>query len=395
MTHDPAPLDSGQPPPAAGRAVRVTLIVVTVLALVVAATGIYSRVKAQSALRTATEAQAVVTVAVTAPLQGAKVENLVLPGDVLAFTDTPIYARTSGYLKRWTTEIGTRVKAGQLLAEIDTPEVDQQLRQAQADLATAEANFALAESTAKRWRDLRRSESVTPQELDEKVGDAAAKKALVAAARANVQRLRDLQGFKRVVAPFDGIITTRNTQVGDLIAPPAGGNAKELFRLAAVDKMRTVVNVPEPFARNMRRGGLAAVEVTERPGRRFEGTIAYLSDAIDPVTRTLRVEVLIDNASGELFPGSYARVHFALPADENKLRLPVNTLIFSREGAQVATVDDNDCIALRKIVIGRDFGTEVEIESGVAASDRVVVNPPDAVFDQQSVRVVTTAAQKR
>lgn len=386
MTHE-----SRRPPPT-GRSMRLALILVALLALVVAAGGIYSRVKAQSALRTATEAQAVVTVAVTTPLQGAKIESLVLPGDVLALTDTPIYARTSGYLKRWTTEIGTRVKAGQLLAEIDTPEVDQQLRQAQADLATAEANFALAESTAKRWRDLRQSESVTPQELDEKVGDAAAKKALVAAARANVQRLRDLQNFKRVVAPFDGVITTRNTQVGDLIAPPAGGSAKELFRLADVHRMRTVVNVPEPFARSMRRGGTAAVEVAELPGRRFDGTIAHLSDAIDPVARTLRVEVFIDNASGELFPGAYARVHFALPADDAKLRLPVNTLIFSREGAQVATVDGDDRIALKKIAIGRDFGTEVEIESGLAVTDRVVVNPPDAVFDRQSVRVVTTKA---
>ena len=387
--------DAGPHPVATkGGSLRTPLIVVAVLAVVVAAAGIYSRVKAQSALKQATEEQAVVAVAVTQPMQGPKLENLVLPGDVLAFTETPIYARTNGYLKRWTAEIGTRVKAGQLLAEIDTPEVDQQLRQAQADLATAEANFALAESTSKRWQDLHKTESVTPQEVDEKRGDAAAKRALVAAARANVQRLRDLQSFKRVLAPFDGVITTRNTQVGDLIAPPSGGNTKELFRLAAVGKMRTVVNVPEPFARSMRRGGLAKVDVTERPGRKFDGTIAYLSDAIDPVSRTLRVEVLIDNSGGELFPGAYARVYFALPADENKLRVPVNTLIFSRDGSQVATVDDGNRIALKKIVIGRDFGTEVEIDSGLAPTDRVVVNPPDALFDQQTVRVVTNDGDK-
>lgn len=394
MTQRPTPDRTEGAPAVKSPALRTTLIVVAVLAIVVAAAGIYSRAKAQSALKQATEEAAVVAVAVTRPTQGAKIESLVLPGDVLAFTETPIYARTNGYLKRWTAEIGTRVKTGQLLAEIDTPEIDQQLRQAQADLATAEANFALAESTSKRWEELRKTESVTPQEVDEKRGDAAAKKALVAAARANVQRLRELQSFKRVVAPFDGVVTTRNTQVGDLITPPSGGGAKELFRLAAVHKMRTVVNVPEPFARSIRRGGVAKVEVTELPGRKFDGTIAYLSDAIDPVSRTLRVEVLIDNTSGELFPGAYARVHFALPADENKLRVPVNTLIFSREGSQVATVDDSSRVVLKKIVIGRDFGTEVEIDSGLAPTDRVVVNPPDALLDQQTVRVVGTSEDK-
>ncbi len=394
MTLPSAPEPSGSTPSHKPRGLRTTLIVLFALAVVVVAVGIYSRVKAQSALKQATEEQAVVAVAVTQPMQGTKIENLILPGDVLAFTETPIYARTNGYLKRWTAEIGTRVKAGELLAEIDTPEVDQQLRQAQADLATAEANFALAESTFTRWQDLRKTESVTPQEVDEKRGDAAAKKALVAAARANVQRLRDLQSFKRVVAPFDGVITTRNTQVGDLIAPPSGGNAKELFRLAAVHKMRTVVNVPEPFARSMRRGGAAKVDVVEVPGRKFEGEIAYLSDAIDPVSRTLRVEVVVDNGHGELFPGAYARVHFTLPADATKLRVPVNTLIFSRSGSQVATVDDGGRIALRTIVIGRDFGTEVEIESGLAATDRVVVNPPDSLFEQQMVRVVPTGGAK-
>ena len=394
MTLPSAPEPSGSTPSHKPRGLRTTLIVLFALAVVVVAVGIYSRVKAQSALKQATEEQAVVAVAVTQPMQGTKIENLILPGDVLAFTETPIYARTNGYLKRWTAEIGTRVKAGELLAEIDTPEVDQQLRQAQADLATAEANFALAESTFTRWQDLRKTESVTPQELDEKRGDAAAKKALVAAARANVQRLRDLQSFKRVVAPFDGVITTRNTQVGDLIAPPSGGNAKELFRLAAVHKMRTVVNVPEPFARSMRRGGAAKVDVVEVPGRKFDGEIAYLSDAIDPVSRTLRVEVVVDNGHGELFPGAYARVHFTLPADATKLRVPVNTLIFSRSGSQVATVDDGGRIALRTIVIGRDFGTEVEIESGLAATDRVVVNPPDSLFEQQTVRVVSTGGAK-
>ncbi len=368
-------------------------LVILVAVLIVAGIvidGVLPRVKARAALKAATNDLAIPTVSVTHPKLGAPQTEIVLPGDVQAFTDSPIYARTNGYLKKWYADIGARVKANQLLAEIETPEVDQQLDQARADLNTAEANFALSQITAQRYQDLLKTESVSQQDVDNANGDYAAKKAMVASAQSNVKRLEELQSFEKIYAPFDGVITARNTDIGHLINSGAGAPATELFHIAALQELRVYVNVPQQYSPSAKPGLTAELTLQELPGRRFKGTLVRTADAIDLATRTLLVEVDVDNRTGELLPGAYAEVHLNVPAGTPALIVPVSALIFRSDGLQVGTVENGNRAALKNVVLGHDLGSEVEIVSGLSPDDLVIANPPDSLIPGEIVTIATT-----
>jgi len=361
------------------------------IALALGVWGEISRVLARAALSRETAETAIPTVATVTAQPSTVAEDLVLPGAVQAYIEAPIYARTSGYLKSWRTDIGTPVVKGQLLAEIDTPEVDQELSQAQADLATARANESLSKSTNVRWQGLLATESVSKQDADEKSGDAAAKKAAADSAAANVARLQELESFKRVTAPFSGIITARNTDIGALIN--AGQNTgAELFRIADIHKLRVYVRVPQAFASVTQPGLAAELRFSEKPGKAFVAKTVRTSNALDPALRTLQVELELDNPGGEILPGAYVEVHFKLPASAAILRLPANTVLFRASGLQVATVDKQQRIKLKSIVQGRDFGSSIEVLSGLAPNEIVVLNPPDSITDGVQVRIVAPAA---
>ena len=354
--------------------------------------GVTTRTRALGVVTQETREMAVPAVAVVAPERGAPQEEIVLPGTIQAFTDAPIYARTNGYLRKWYVDIGAHVRAGELIAEIDTPELDQQLQAARADLATAQANARLAQTTAERYRDLIKSDSVSRQDLDNANGTLEAREAAVESARANVKRLEQLQAFRRIEAPFAGVVTARNTDIGALI--DSGSNAKELFHVAAVNRLRVFVNVPEVYSRAARTGLAADLTLKEFPGRRFTGTLARTSSSIDVASRTLLTEIDVDNAKGELLPGSYAEVHIKLPTAAATLKLPVDALIFKTDGLQVATVDAGNRVALVTVAAGRDFGDTVEIVSGLRGDERVVANPPDSLVPGQIVRVVAPAQRE-
>ncbi len=379
-----------QPPaatdPRLSRNIRRFALILLVLALVLGGWGIVSRVLARSELSKEAADDAVQTVVTVTANRTDSGEDLVLPGTVQALVEAPIYARTSGYVKMWYTDIGSRVKKGQLLADLETPEVDQQLTQSQADLATAEANANLSSSTNKRWQGLLATQSVSKQDADEKAGDAAAKKAAVASAKANVARLRDLESFKRVVAPFDGVVTARNTDIGSLIN--AGQSAgSELFRVADTHKLRIFVQVPETFAASAKPGLEAELHFPEQAEKHYVAQIVRTSNALDPTLRTLQAELSLDNADNDVFPGAYAEVHFKMPGNAAALRLPANTVLFRAAGLQVATVDPDHHIKLKSIVQGRDFGDTIEVRSGLAANDTVVVNPSDSITDGMPVKI--------
>ena len=358
-----------------------------IVAIALGVWGEVSRVLARSELVKQNTEAAIPTVTTTTAEPSAAGEELVLPGAVQAFMEAPIYARTSGYLKAWNTDIGTQVVKGQLLAQIETPEVDQQLTQAQADLATARANENLSKSTNARWQGLLATQSVSKQDADEKAGDAAAKTAAADSAAANVARLHDLESFKRVVAPFTGVITARNTDVGALIN--AGqSTGTELFRIADTHKLRIFVRVPEPFAAATQPGLEAALRFAEHPNGNFSATVVRTSNSLDPTLRTLQVELQLDNAKGEIFPGAYAEVHFKLPPSAETMRLPANTVLFRSAGLQVATLDSQQRVKLKTIVQGRDFGNSIEVLSGLAPHETVVLNPPDSIADGVQVRIV-------
>jgi RND family efflux transporter MFP subunit len=362
-----------------------------VMAVVLVAWGEAHRLMARNALRqraTVESAPGVVTVRPTRSEEG---EKLVLPGTVQAYIESPIYARTNGYLKSWYTDIGSTVRKGQLLAEIDTPEVDQQLAQAVADLATARANEALSNTTDRRWRGLLATESVSQQDADQKAGDAAAKRATAASAAANVSRLRELESFKHVLAPFDGVVTARHTDIGALIN--AGQSAgSELFRVADTSKLRIYVQVPEPYAGAAQPGVRAELRFSEQAGKSYTATTVRTSNALDPTLRTLQVELELDNARHEIFPGAYAEVHFSLPGNAHSLRLPATTVLFRAPGPQVATVDSHNRVQLKSIVQGRDFGSSIEVLAGLDDGDQVVVNPPDSIINGVFVHVLSPAA---
>ena len=356
------------------------------LVLLLAVWGILSRLLARNALVHEAREAAIPTVITTQPHAGPAADTLLLPGSVQAYYEAPIYARTSGYLKAWYTDIGATVKKGELLAEIETPEVDQQLRQAEADLGTARANYELARSTNERWQGLLATESVSQQDADQRAGDAAAKAAAQQSASANLARLRELEGFKRVVAPFSGVVTQRNTDLGALInAGETPGSA--LFRVADTHRLRIYVQVPQVYAAQVRTGMSTSLEFTDHPGQHFEATVASTAHALDAVSRTLQVELQIDNSSGELLPGSYVQVTFSLAPSGGTLRVPVNTVIFRGKTPQVATIDQAHRVQLREITEGRDFGTEIEVLAGVSASDTLIVNPWDSIADGQQVRI--------
>jgi RND family efflux transporter MFP subunit len=375
------------------RKIRRYSLVLLVVALGLGAWGEISRVMARNALGRETARDALPSVITTTAHRSNVGEDLVLPGTVQAFVEAPIYARTSGYLRAWRTDIGTEVKKGQLLAEIDAPEVDQQLSQAQADLETARANANLSSSTNRRWQGLLSTESVSRQDADEKAGDAAAKKAAVDSAAANVARLRDLESFKHVVAPFDGIVTARNTDIGALInAGQSPGS--ELFRVADIKQLRIYVQVPEVYAALAKPGLEAQLKFAEQAHKTFVARTVRTSNALDPTLRTLQVELQMDNANRDVLPGAYAEVHFKLTGNAESLRLPANTVLFRAAGLQVATVDAASHVKLKSIVQGRDFGNVIEVLSGIEADDRVVVNPPDSLADGASVRIIEPPAEK-
>ena len=369
-------------------------VVVLILAAagVTAGWGILSREHAMAALSQETREMAVTTVAITKPSRGAASEDVSLPGTVQAYTDAAIFARTTGYLKKRYADIGSHVKAGQVLAEIDTPELDQQLMQARADLATAQANEKLAKTTADRYTDLMKTDSVSRQDLDNATGNYEAKKAATASSDANVKRLEELQKFKTIYAPFDGVITARNTDIGALIG--SGASAKELFHIASMDRLRIFVNVPQLYARSARPDTPADIGIQELPGQKFAGRVARTAQAIDPASRTLLVEIDLDNPKGMILPGSFAQVHLKLPTSETTFRLPVNTLIFRSEGLRIATVKDG-VVSLVPVTLGRDFGSTVEVVTGLTGTESVVVNPPDSLAEGQRVNAAPEAQQKR
>jgi RND family efflux transporter MFP subunit len=357
-----------------------------IIAIALGVWGEISRVLARSELVKQNTDAAIPTVTTTTAEPNGAGEELVLPGAVQAFMEAPIYARTNGYLKSWNTDIGTQVTKGQVLAQIESPEIDQQLSQSLADLATARANENLSKSTNVRWQGLLATQSVSKQDADEKAGDAAAKTAASDSAAANVARLRDLESFKRVVAPFTGVITARNTDVGALInAGQSSGT--ELFRIADTHKLRIFVRVPELFAAATTPGLEAQLRFAEHANRMFPAKVVRTSNSLDVALRTLQVELELDNAKGEIFPGAYAEVHFKLPASAETLRLPANTVLFRSAGLQVATLDGQQRVKLKSIVQGRDFGNSIEVLSGLAPHETVVLNPPDSIADGVQVRI--------
>jgi len=383
-------MDMAPTPPRLGMVARLGIFVIVVAAAVALTVairgGMASRVRADAALKRETRDAAVSTVSVVHPKAGAASEELALPGNIQAFVATPIFARTNGYLKKWYFDIGSRVKTGDLLAEIETPEVDRQLDQARADLATAQANLRLAVTTAERYQALLQSESVAKQDVDDKVGDRQAKQASADSAASNVRRLEEMQRFQKVYAPFAGVITARNIDTGALIDAGANSPGKELFDLAATDKLRVYVNVPQTYSREATPGRDADLTLAEMPGRHFRGKIVRTSDSIDPVSRTLLTEVDVDNLTGELLPGAYVSVHFELAAHARAVTLPADTLIFRAEGLRVAVVR-NGRAELVAVTPGRDFGNEIEIIAGVTPKDAVIENPSDSLTSGALVRV--------
>ncbi len=350
--------------------------------------GISTRVSAEKALVVETHDAATLTVSVTHPKESSATQELVLPGNTQPLIDAPIYARTSGYLKKWYSDIGTRVHKGDLIAEIETPETDHQLQQARADLETAQANLNLSQLTSDRLVNLGKKGAVARQDVDNSVGDRNSKKAIVDSAAANVKRLEDLQSYEKVYAPFDGVITARNTDIGALIdAGSSSSNGKELFHISATNRLRVFISVPENYDQAARNGSPASLTLNEFPGRSFPGTIVRNSNSIDLASRTLLVEVDVDNPTGELLPGAYVSVHLKYTgASANALTIPVTTVMFRSEGIRAAIVRDGKAM-LVPITVGRDFGDSLEIISGLRPQDPLILNPPDSLISGTPVKV--------
>ena len=357
-----------------------------VIALLVS--GIWSRVRARTALNAETAQSALSAVSVVSPKQTAPADEIILPGNVQPFITSPIYARTNGYLKKWYFDIGAHVKQGQLLALIETPEVDQQLQQARSNLLTAQANLELASITKTRYQGLLKSNAVSQQDVDNAVGTYNANKAMVEADRAAVEQYSALVSFEKVYAPFDGVITARNTDIGDLINSGSGGGVKsDLFHIVQPKTLRVYVNVPEEYSQGIKVGMTAALSLAEFPGRKFQGKLVRTADDINLTTRTLLIEIDVDNPAGTLLTGSYAEVHLAIPTQASTFLLPVNTLLFRSEGLRVGIVKDGK-VVLTSVMPGHDFGNEIEIVSGLTANDKVIVNPPDSLVSGQGVQIV-------
>jgi RND family efflux transporter MFP subunit len=376
-------------PKRTGVALKGLLVLVLVAAAVLAYviwSGIASRVQAGNALTAETKELAVPTVSVITPKVTPGAEGIALPGNMQAFIDTPVWARSSGYLKTWYVDIGGRVKQGQLLAEIEAPEVDQQLLQARAQLQTAEANLKLSQVTADRYTSLFKTDSVSKQDVDNAVQGQAAKEADVSSAQANVSRLEQLVAYEKVEAPFSGIVTARNIDVGALVNQGANTPGKELFHVASIDTLRTYVSVPEMYSQAARPGVQAYLTLDEFPGRRFYGQVVRNANSIDQSSRTLLVEVDVKNPTGELLPGSYVSVHLKLPSKIPAVTVPSNTLLFRAEGLRVVKVTEGKA-ELVPVIMGRDFGDTVELVGGIKHDDKVVVNPSDSVVNGQQVEI--------
>jgi RND family efflux transporter MFP subunit len=371
-------------------AITIGAIVVAIALAAAIFFGIHSRSDAQKDLKAATARAAVPTVTVVHPTVGSKAQEVVLPGNTQAFIDTSIYARTNGYLKQWFVDIGAHVNAGQLLAIIDAPELDQQLNQAEADLKSSQANQSLAETTNDRWQGLVAKHAVSQQEADQVAGDLAAKQAATAAAEANVARYKELQGYERVTAPFAGIITARSTDVGALINAGSASEPHELFHLAQVGKLRVFVSVPEIYADSVRDGEQVDITQDADPNHIIKGTITRNSNAINQTTRTLNVEVDVDNSKGELLPGAYVFVHMKLPAGSNTVTIPSNALLFRAQGLQAGVVRDGR-VQLVNITVGHDFGSTVEVTSGLTPQDAVILDPSDSLMSGMPVQVGSVA----
>jgi len=368
---------------------RLGVLFVVLIAIGLLVSGFWSRLTARAALRTEAAQSARISVSVVSPRLTKPAQEIILPGNVQPYITSPIFARTNGYLKKWYADIGAQVKQGQLLAVIDTPEVDQQLEQSLSNLNTAKANLALAEITKNRYQGLIKTNAVSQQDVDNAVGTYNANKAIVEASQANVKQLQALQSFEKVYAPFDGVITARNTDIGDLINAGSNSNARtDMFHIAQPGKLRVYVNVPEEYSQGMRVGLTAGLSLAEFPGRRFQGKLVRTADAINMTTRTLLVEIDVDNPTGTLLTGSYAEVHLSVPASSSTFLLPVNTLIFRTQGLQVGVVRNGKAV-LASISPGHDFGDEIEVVSGPKADDQVILNPPDSLVSGQEVEVVS------
>jgi membrane fusion protein, multidrug efflux system len=379
--------------PASGRKALTIVGVLLLVLLVAGAVTMLGRASHERALAKETEAETIPTVAVVYPQKEKPEEELVLPGSLLAFEESPIYARTNGYLIRWYRDIGSRVKKGELLAKIDTPEIDQELNQTRAARQQIVAQLELAKISADRWEALRKTDSVSAQEADQQTSGYKQAQANLAAADANVARLEQLEGFKDVYAPFDGVLTRRNVDPGALINAGAQAAGRELFDMARVDPLRVFTSVPQAYAPFIKVGAKTSITLQEFPGEKFTATIARTADAIDVNTRTLLTEVDVPNKDGRLLPGSFGEVHFAVGVNVNKVTVPVNAMLFRAQGAQVAVVNPNNKVELRQINIGRDYGTTLEILGGVEANERVVINPPDSLENGAQVNVAQAPAQ--
>lgn len=373
---------------ATSRSARAAAIVLLVL-LVAGGFSVARRLTEHRALVQQTEKLAVPTVALIQPSAEPAQDELVLPAQLQAYVESSIYSRTNGYLLRWYKDIGSHVKKGELLAEIDTPEVDQELSQAKAARQQILAQLDLAKISAERWANLRKTDSVSQQEADQQTSAYTQAQANLAAADANVRRLEQLESFKHIYAPFSGVITRRNTDVGMLISAGSAGQTKELFDLAQFDPLRVYVSVPQADAISVRRGMSAYIELNEYPGRKFGGTVVRTADAIDPSTRTMLAEVDVPNHDGRLLPGAYAQLHFAVPIQTTRITVPVNTILFRPAGPQVAVVGADQKVHLKLIKIGRDFGSKIEVLGGLTPGDQIVVNPADSLEDGQQVHVKT------
>jgi RND family efflux transporter MFP subunit len=370
------------------------IVLFVLVALGVAISGIVSRRNDESKLARWTYERAIPTVAVVFPSRGGGVQELVLPGDVEAFYNAAVHAQVAGYVKQWTKDIGAHVKAGETLAVIDTPELDERLAQAGDELAKAKANQALAAVTAERWNSLRASSAVSQQAADEKVSDAAAKDAEVAAATSNVQRLKALKAFANIVAPFDGVVTQRNVDIGSLVGSGASAGS-DLFAVADTHEMRVYVKVPQTYAAALREGMKAALKLPQYPDRAFDATVVTTSHAIDKKSRSLLVELQAKNDDGALQPGAFAQVRFQIPEAADALKLPASAMIFRDQAVEVATVGANNRVVMKKVEIARDFGAEVAIANGLSASDRVIANPLDSIDDGDEVRVLSATGDGR
>lgn len=385
MSNETSASNNTSPPRRRGGWVRVIIALIVVAIVVVA--GISIRANESKDLKVWTDTQAVPTVVLITPNPAPQGPVLNLPGRLEAYSRASISARVGGYLKSWKVDIGAPVKAGQLLAEIDTPELDQQLLQARAVLSTAQANSSLAGTTAKRWQAMLASDSVSRQEVDERVSDQSAKQADVAAAKANVDRLVATKGFQRLIAPFDGVVTARSTDVGQLINAGSGGTSQELFAVSDVSRLRVYVQVPQSFSPLVRAGAIASLTVPEYQQEQFTAKVIASADAVNAASGTTLVQLLVDNPGRRLMPGSFTNVQFKLPVQANALRLPSSALVFDDHGMRVATLGDGNHVLFKTVSIARDFGDSVEIGSGLLPTDKVINTPPDGLLDGDTVQV--------